>query len=199
MIETHMRTKVQPFFDQISRTVCIPYHISPNMVTFIAFITGIISATLVCVDCLAPALLFLLISGVCDVLDGTVARMTNQSQKVGAYIDLISDRMVESAIILGFTLLYLQHYLAYIVFFIAVLLHFSTFVAAGALFPNMSKKSMHYDRSIVERAEAFVIFAFMMLFPSHIFEFLMLFNMAVIAAGLTRFVRVLNYAKKFDP
>jgi len=106
--------------------------------------------------------------------------------------------MVEMAIILGFTFLHPQHYFAYIVFFIAVLLHFSTFVTAGALFPNMGKKSIHYDQSIVERAEAFVIFAFMMLFPSYIFEFLMLFNMAVIAAGLTRFVRVLNYAKQFD-
>jgi len=198
MIETHMRTKVQPFFDKVSSTVCVPYHISPNMVTFIAFVTGIISATLICFDCLTPALLFLLFSGVCDILDGTVARMTNQSQKIGAYIDLISDRMVESAIILGFTLLYPQHYLAYIVFFIAVLLHFSTFVAAGALFPNMSKKSMHYDRSIVERAEAFVVFAFMMFFPSYIFDFLMIFNIAVIAAGLTRFIRVLDYAKQFD-
>jgi len=198
MIEIHIRAKVQPFFDKVSRTVCVPYQISPNMITFIAFITGIVSATLVCVDCLTPALLFLLFSGICDVLDGTVARMTNQSQKVGAYIDLISDRMVEAAIILGFTLLYPQHYLAYIVFFIAVLLHFSTFIAAGALFPNMGKKSMHYDQSIVERAEAFVIFACMMLFPTFIFELLMFFNIIVIIAGLTRFIRVLDYAKKFD-
>ena len=198
MIETHMRTKVQPFFDKIGHNFCIPYHISPNMVTLAAFITGIVAALFICANCLLLALLFLLLSGMCDILDGTVARITNQSQKVGAYIDLISDRMVEAAIILGFTLLYPQHYLAYIVFFVAVLLHFSTFVAAGALFPNMGKKSMHYDQSIVERAEAFVVFACMMLFPSFIFELLMFFNIIVIIAGLTRFIRVLDYAKKFD-
>jgi len=198
MIETHMRTKVQPFFDKVSYTICVPYHISPNMVTLAAFFTGIVAALFVSIDYLLLALLFLLLSGMCDILDGTVARITNQSQKIGAYIDLISDRMVEAAIILGFAFLYPQHYLAYIIFLIAVLLHFSTFVAAGALFPNMSKKSMHYDRSIVERAEAFVIFACMMLFPSFIFEFLMFFNLLVMGAGLTRFVRVLDYAKKFD-
>lgn len=198
MIESYMRSKVQPFFDKITHTFCVPYRISPNTITLFAFFTGIITAFFIYANYLLFALFFLLLSGMLDILDGTVARITNQSQKIGAYIDLISDRMVEAAIILGFTFLYPQHYLAYIIFFIAVLLHFSTFVAAGALFPNMSKKSMYYDRSIVERAEAFVAFAFMMIFPSYIFDTLMFFNLLVIIAGLTRFARVLDYAKKFD-
>lgn len=198
MIETYMRTKVQPFFDKVTYTLCIPYRISPNMVTLFAFITGVISAVCIYTNYLLAALFFLSVSGICDILDGTIARLTNQTKKIGAYIDLISDRMVEATIILGFTFLYPQYYLAYIIFFVAVLLHFSTFVAAGALFPNMGEKSMHYDRSIVERAEAFVVFACMMIFPFYIFEILMFFNFLVITAGLTRFFRVLDYAKKFD-
>ena len=139
-----------------------------------------------------------MIFGVCDILDGTIARLLQTSQKIGAYLDLISDRMVEAAIIVGFTVLYPQYYFTYIIFFIAVLLHFSTFVVAATLWPNMGQKSMHYDASVIERAEAFVVFALMLLFPQYIQTILMPFNIAIILTGLSRFFRVLSFAKTVD-
>jgi len=198
MIESHIRSKAQPFLDNLGKTYCVAYNISPNTITLCAFLSGIASAVLISNHCLLSALFLLLFSGLCDIMDGTVARITQQSRKIGAYLDLISDRMVEAAVIFGFAIVYPQHYLAYIVFLIALLLHFSTFIVAGALFPNAGEKSIHYDRSIVERSEAFVVFALMMLFPSHIFIFLSCFNMLVIGAGITRFFRVLSYANHID-
>lgn len=190
MIESHIRTKVQPYFNQLGSYIA---HFSPNSITMAAFITGITAGIFLSADFRLIALAFLLISGVFDVLDGTVARLSNRSHPAGAYMDLISDRMVECAMILGFTVSYPQYFFAYILFLISVLLHFATFVAAGALFKNEGHKSMHHDHSFIERAEAFIIFALMLLFPVYIFELLTLFSVAIIVDAVGRFSRVMKY------
>lgn len=190
MIEAHIRPKLQPIFDAVG-TIIAPLF-SPNILTLCAFILGVISAVCIATYHMYWALTFLLLSGGCDVLDGTVARLSNQSSNLGAYIDLIADRMVEAAAILGFMIAYPDYYVAYITFFVAVLLHFSTFLAAGALFKNTGEKSIHYDRSLVERAEAFVIFAFMLLVPEHLNSALLFFNGVVMLSGFSRFVRVIR-------
>ena len=190
MIETYVRPWLQPFFDTFGKFIAP--HASPNTITILALIFGISAAGAIMIDHMVIGLICMLFSGMCDILDGTVARLTNTSSPRGAYIDLIIDRMVEAAIILGFMIRYPQYHIAYTTFFVAVLLHFSTFIAAGALFKNKGNKSMHYDRSIVERAEAFMVFVLMFLFPNYLFQLLISFNAIVFCAGLSRFVRVIQ-------
>ena len=190
MIESHIRPKLQPMFDKMG-TIIVPVF-SPNTITFFAFILGITSAICIATHHMYWGLLFLLFSGTCDVLDGTVARLNNQSSNIGAYIDLIVDRMVEAAVILGFMIAYPEYYVAYTTFFVAVLLHFSTFLAAGALFENTGEKSIHYDRSIVERAEAFIVFAIMIMLPEYLNNVLLCFNGIVFLSGISRFFRVVR-------
>ena len=190
MLETHIRPKLQPFFDYLGTH--ISPHASPNTITIIALILGISAAVSIATGYMIASIILISLSGLCDILDGTVARLTSTSNPRGAYMDLIIDRMVEAAIILGFMVRYPQFYVAYITFLIAVLLHFSTFIAAGALFTNTGNKSMHYDRSIVERAEAFVVFILMLLFPHYMFETLLCFNGIVFLAGISRFIRVMQ-------
>jgi len=55
------------------------------------------------------------------------------------------DRMVEASVILGFAISHPQHMFAYLLFFVAVLLHFSTFVAAGIM---RFKRVMEYVESV---------------------------------------------------
>lgn len=192
MLETHLRSSVQPFFNVLGKTLVF-FRLTPNLITLLAFITGIFAGG--CIGCarLYWALALLLCSGLLDILDGTVARMTNNTQKIGAYYDLVADRMVEAAFIIGFAVLYPQHYLVYLFFFVALLLHFSTFVVAGALFPNMSNKSMHYDKSLVERPEAFFAFSFMLILPNYLHIILGAFSALVFWCGVTRFLRVVEY------
>lgn len=195
MIETHLRTKIQPVFNFLGKSL-IPLHITPNDITIASFIFGIAAGIAIAAHHLKIGLVFLLISGLGDILDGTVARLTNNSQVVGAYMDLISDRMVEASFIVGLTIVFPQHYLAYILFLVAVLLHFSTFVVAGSLFKNDGQKSLHYDKSFIERAEAFAFFTAMLLLPQYIFELLMLLNILIFGCAIRRFFRVLHYAKQ---
>jgi len=168
---------------------------SANSITLLAFVTGLGAAFCIATTHLKIALCLLIVSGLLDVLDGTVARISGTKHTFGAYCDLISDRMVESAVIIGFAWIYPEHIFAYLLFFAAVMLHFSTFVTASALFPNMGAKSMHYDASIVERAEAFMVFFAMLIWPHLIFELLMALNIVICAAGVTRFKRVMMYAQ----
>lgn len=191
MIESHIRAKVQPYFDHLGTTLGA---ISPNSITIAAFITGVLSGIFVSADFRISALFFLITSGLLDVLDGTVARLTGTSHPAGAYIDLISDRMVEAAFIIGLSIRYPQYAFAYILFLASVLLHFATFVSAGALFKNEGHKSMHHDHSVIERAEAFIVFALLLLFPAYIFELLTLFSGAIIVDAIGRFSRVIKQA-----
>ena len=190
MIEGKIRTHVQPIFDWLGKTVGM--FATPNTITLLAFLAGIISCALICCHYCMLAALFLLLSGLFDILDGTVARLTNNSKKIGAYIDLISDRMVEGLIIIGFAIAWPHYSFAYIFFLIAVLFHFSTFLAAGALFSNTGAKSMHHDYSTIERAEAFTVFCFLLFFPAWINYVLIPFSLLIFLDGMQRFTRVLK-------
>lgn len=188
MIEAHLRTKIQPCFDKMGILLS---SIQPNYITLCALLCGCACGCTIAYKYRFLALVFLWLSGLCDVMDGTVARLFDKAKKSGAYIDLITDRMVESAIILGFTLAYPQYYFAYILFLIALLFHFSTFVAAGALVANTGYKSMHHDYSFVERAEAFLVFSLMLLMPDYLFYSLMCFNVVIFIDAFNRFFRIL--------
>jgi archaetidylinositol phosphate synthase len=189
MLDVHVRPRIQHLFDLCAHT-CIMIGLTPNSLTLIAFCIGISAPLFLIYGHMYIALTCLLVSGLCDILDGTVARLTHTSHPFGAYIDLISDRMVESALIFGFAILYPQFYLLYMLFLISVLLHFSTFLAVGALFKNESEKSMHYDRSVVERAEVFVIFACMIVAPQYQKQLLSALTIIIFMAGLNRIRRV---------
>ena len=189
MLEQLLRPQCQRYFDNLGGRLR-SFSITPNQMTLCAFLTGIGAALSLSLSMNIVALCLLWLSGLCDVLDGTLARLTNSMHPFGAYTDLISDRMVESALILGFALRYPEHYLGYIIFLIAVLFHFSTFVVAGAVMKNDGPKSMHYDRSLIERAEAFILFSLMILFPSYIYPLLVPFNALIFISGIARFMRV---------
>ncbi|MEX0940466.1 MAG: CDP-alcohol phosphatidyltransferase family protein [Candidatus Babeliales bacterium] len=194
MIEAELRYYIQPLFNFVGETTYFKFF-TPNKITALAFISGVFSGCAIAGNYLYLALMLLLFSGLCDVMDGTIARLTNNTQKVGAYIDLISDRMVEAAVILGFTILMPENYFAFILFFVAVLFHFTTFLATSVLYDNQSEKSIYYDHSLVERAEAFLVFSLMLLFPIYSFSLLMIFNTIVFFDGLARFYRIISLSK----
>lgn len=195
MIDTKLRKNVQPAFDLIAKGF-IKVKLTPNMITGIAFIVGIVSAVLIGLGCMVPAFVMLWLSGLLDVLDGTVARITGRSSPIGAYMDLILDRMVEAAIVLGFYFAYPEHALMYLLFFVAVLFNFTTFLVAGSLFNNNGKKSMHYDVGIAERTETFITFSLMMFFTPAVYEILLVFNVIVFMTGIIRFYRVVQFSKE---
>lgn len=189
MIDTKLRGGFQPFFNKMAG-VLIKLKIQPDTITIAAFIIGLMAGGFIALDMRLLGLLLLWCSGLLDVLDGSVARLSGKSTKWGAYMDLIFDRMVEAAIILGFYFLMPEHALVYILFFVAVLFNFTTFMVAGALFSNTGEKSMHYDVGIAERTETFIVFSLMILFPKQIHIILGIFNGIIFLTGSIRFHRI---------
>lgn len=191
MIDTKLRKFFQPIFAFLARPFVV-LGIHPDAITLASFLLGIAASLAIGTGKTVLPLILLWVSGLLDVLDGTVARETGKSSRKGAYLDLVFDRMVESAIILSFYLLAPEHALAYLLFFVAVLFNFTTFIIAGALFANTGSKSMHYDNGLVERTETFIVFTLMVLFRQQVPTILLIFDIIIMITGILRFVRILR-------
>lgn len=114
------------------------------------------------------ALVSLLLSGLCDVLDGSLARHQNKTSPIGAALDITADRLVEFAIILGLFLIDPhKRGLPCLLMLGSVLLCITTFLVVGIFSKNKSEKGFHYSPGLMERTEAFMFFTLMMLFPSY--------------------------------
>ena len=194
MIDTRLRHQLQPLFDRLGKRLH-QAGLTPCQITVAAFLTGLVAGFLISRNWMGPALALLWLSGLLDVLDGTVARVSKNTSTTGALMDLILDRMVEAAVILGFYALTPDHALAHLLFFVGMIFNFSTFLAAGALFPNTGEKSIHYDPGILERTETFILFTLMILWPGGRYWLLMAFNAAMFLTGTLRFKRLLRREK----
>ena len=195
MIDTKIRPKIQACFDKIAHRIA-PYPITPNHLTIIAFLTGIMAAIFIWQNHVTLAIVMLWISGFLDVLDGSLARVKKQSSPYGAFMDLIFDRLVESIFILAFALWYDKGHWVFYMFYIGVIFNFSTFMATGALIPNLGNKSMYYDFGLVERTETFLTFTLMTLFPSVALYVLMIFNVLMFLTGIMRFYRIYQITRR---
>lgn len=86
----------QPVVALLARTA-----ITPNMVTWCGFVLILVSAALAGTSHLFAAGWIMLLSGFFDIIDGALARRTNQVTQFGGVLDSTLDRFSEAAILLG--------------------------------------------------------------------------------------------------
>ncbi len=194
MLDTRARGYIQKCVDGFAKYSLLT-KLHPNQITTLAFVVGVVSAVFIAFSKFPIAAVLLWVSGALDVLDGTVARLTGKTSKLGGYLDLVFDRMVEAAVILGFFFYAPQNALIYLLFFVSVLFNFSTFMLAGSLFQNEGKKSMHYDVGIVERTETFIVFTLMLIFPKYLDMFLLIFIALVFLTGIIRMYKIVMFER----
>ena len=137
------------------------------------------------------ALGLIVFSGYLDTLDGSLARHQQKTTPHGAALDIVSDRAVEFArLFLG---LYcvdpMSRGLPAILMLGSVLICVTSFLIVGLFSENSSEKSFHYSPGLVERAEAFLIFAAMILFPSSFIFLTYLFSFLVFLTAAIRMVQ----------
>lgn len=75
--------------------------LSPNHYTLISIVFALISSYFIIQQNFFLAILFFLIAGILDFIDGAVARYKNIATKTGAYLDTIADRYVEGILLFG--------------------------------------------------------------------------------------------------
>ena len=97
-----IRSQVEPVVNSIGRTLGST-GLSPNFWTFTGFAFAVLAGILFAFRPGQPYLAAsaILVSGIMDVLDGAVARVTNKISKTGSFNDSTLDRLAEVAIYAG--------------------------------------------------------------------------------------------------
>lgn len=194
MIDSHGRSFYQKVF--INPFLPVFSFLSPATITCFALLAGISVLPLLAFKYSEYALIMLLLSGFLDTLDGSVARFKNQTTPFGAALDIMGDRVVEFSVILG---LYLfqpeERSLNSLLMLGSILLCITSFLVVGVFTQNNTEKSFHYSPGLIERAEAFIFFSLMILFPFNFPVLSYLFSALVLFTAL---VRIRQFGKSFS-
>jgi len=182
--------KIRPWFQKtlintIARKISF-FNVSANAITILSFITGFLSAIFIL---WSPwiAVILLLLSGYFDILDGTIARIQNTSSTFGTMLDILSDRFVESFIIISIFIVQPQFAWVGLFMMMSIVVCISSFLLVGIFSQQESHKSFYYSPGLIERAETFIFFIIMILVPSTVLTLGILFTILVL---WTTFYRV---------
>jgi phosphatidylglycerophosphate synthase len=167
--------------------------LNPIVLTFLGLVSGCSSFLFLIFGKSILAVVFLLLSGFFDVLDGSVARAQKTESNKGAALDLISDRFVEFLIILGLYWVDPTRGLYTLLMLGSTYLCVTSFFIVGLFSSNLSEKSFFYSPGLIERSEAFLFFTAMILFPS---RFVFLSSLFSILVFFTAFLRLFEFQFK---
>jgi archaetidylinositol phosphate synthase len=189
-------SKVRNFYQRLfvdKLAASLSSYLTPQTITLSALAVGILVLPLLALEMPYFALACLLLSGYLDSLDGTLARMKKATSPQGAVLDIVSDRIVEAAVIIGlFFVSPATRALPAILMLTSVLVCVTSFLVVGIFTENSSDKSFHYSPGLMERAEAFLLFAAMILFPSLFLPFAYLFTILVFYTACRRVFQFLR-------
>ena len=197
MLDSHFRSTYQKVFVEPLLSIAWISNRSPVTITLLSCLFGLAAAPLIASQLNILAILSLIISGYLDTLDGSLARLQKTTSHTGAVLDIISDRLVEFSVILGLFLIHpLERGLPCILMLGSVLLCITSFLVVGIFSENSSEKSFHYSPGLMERAEAFLLWGAMILFP-FCFSFLAyLFTALVLYTALYRLKQFFRSVKR---
>lgn len=139
---------------------------SPTLITLLSGVVGLLIIPAVYFHHPWLAVFLLALSGYLDTLDGSVARACNSSTQLGGALDIVVDRIVESSVIFALYLLEPSRGIACFLMLFANLICITSFLVVGIFVEQNSNKSFFYHEGLIERAEAFIFYALMILVPS---------------------------------
>ena len=102
-----VRKTVVSYFTQPVVRLLAKVPITPNAITCFGFLVTLGAAVLIITGHLFAAGFVVLIAGFFDILDGALARGTNQTSQFGAVLDSTLDRLAEAVLLLGILVLFL--------------------------------------------------------------------------------------------
>src|SRR5881227_39055 len=80
--------------------------INPNVLTFLGLVINIVAAAFLAVGRFKTAGLVIIFAGIFDMVDGRVARATNQVTRFGGFFDSVLDRYSDLALLVGLLVYY---------------------------------------------------------------------------------------------
>jgi len=164
-------------------------NLSPNVITIAGLILSFFVTISFYYGSLSLALLFLILTSICDVLDGGVARVSGRVTRFGGYFDSVVDRYSDGLIFIGLMLYLREHYS---LIFLAMLGSFlvSYTRARAEIFIEKC------DVGIAERGERLIILIFATMLAN--FGVDIYYETLILIALLTHitFIQRMIYAKK---
>lgn len=168
---------------------------SPKTITSTACITGVLAGLSLAFGSSLLATIFLLLSGFLDTLDGTVARIENKTSDIGSILDIVSDRIVELALMCGLFAIDPHNRSGFVLAMLgSCYLCITSFLVVAIFASNESSKGFHYSRGLMERAEAFIFFILMIWFPSGFNVFAVTFSSLVLLTSYLHIKKFIQFS-----
>jgi CDP-diacylglycerol--glycerol-3-phosphate 3-phosphatidyltransferase len=82
--------------------------LTPDILSWVGLVISAIAAAMVALNHLLIGGILILLAGLFDILDGALARFTNNTTRFGALLDSTFDRISEALLLVGLLLLYLS-------------------------------------------------------------------------------------------
>ena len=191
MIDAQIRRWIDPPLNIAGNFLALR-GVTANHVTMLGFGLGITAMLSIALQAYLLGLGLILLSRLCDGLDGAVARFTHITD-LGGYLDIVLDFIFYSAIVFGFVLAQPDHATAgaFLIFsFIGTgssFLAYSTFAAKrGLTTSSRGQKSLYYLGGLTEGFETITCLTLMCLFPSAFWIFALMFGGLCWLTTLTR-------------
>jgi len=167
----------------IARRIAI-LGISPNTITIVGFLIAILYLPLMAYGKPLLALLVIILSGIMDILDGAVAKVTGKTTKLGSFLDSTLDRIEDIIFIFGLRFLKINDLLIY------------TFLTLSLMISYMRAKGESLGlrvegRGIIERAERIILIALMILFST------ISYNTALTIMYLAIILSLISFTQRF--
>lgn len=192
MLDSYYRGPFQAAFVNPPAKLLARLKIHPTLLSIVGLLLGIAVVPLLIYGLRWWAIGALFASGYFDVIDGSVARLTGKHSPQGAALDICFDRCVEVAVVIGLLLVDPHgRGLAALLMLGSTLVCVTSFLVVGIFAQNDSEKSFHYSPGLVERTEAFILFALMMALPYLFTPLAIFFSALVLFTAALRLIQFL--------
>lgn len=199
MLDTYCRSHFENWLVGPVIKLLKALRISPHLLTALACLLGLCVIPVLAMKSVWLSIVLTLASGYLDILDGSLARSYLLDTPKGCVFDIVSDRIVEFAILLG---LYLydppSRGLPCMLMLGSSLICVTSFLVVSMFQNNPTppssriKKSFQYSPGLMERTEAFLFFLLMIALPD-IFNILAFSYSALV--GTTAMIRIRQFVK----
>ena len=140
--------------------------VSANLATAAGVASGVASGIAFALGDVGTGLALLAISAVFDAIDGTIAREFATPTMFGGVADLVCDRIVETAVIIGIVWRHPDLDFFALLLVASWYVNITVFLAVGAALERRGPKIIDYPPGILERTEALIFFAILALVES---------------------------------
>jgi phosphatidylglycerophosphate synthase len=173
MLDRYIVPVIKPVVDRLAKGL-VRAGVKADHVTLLAFGLGLFAAFLIATRAYLLGASFILLSRLCDALDGAVARQT-ETTDAGGYLDITLDFLFYASIPLAFALANPPvNALPAAVLLAAFMGTASSFLAFAALAGKRNMSSIHYPNKsfyflggLAEATETLACFIAMCLWPHH--------------------------------